>query len=240
MNSPAVEVVGLSKRFGSREVLKDVDLRIAAGRVTGLVGPNAAGKSTLIKIVLGLVKADLGRLAVHGEAVNGKVDYRRAIGYMPQAARFPENLTGREVLRMLRDLRGVDGGLDEELIGQFRLEGDLDKPIRTLSGGTRQKLSAATAFLFRPSLLILDEPTAGLDPVASGCFKDKMRRARDAGATILLASHTLSELEELADDIVFLLDGRVRFHGPLARLIELTGLANLERAVASLMGGSAA
>jgi len=96
MTSPAVEAVGLSKRFGTREVLKGIDLRIAPGRVTGLVGPNAAGKTTLIKIVLGLVRADLGRLAVYGETVNGKVDYRRAIGYMPQAAKFPENLTGRE------------------------------------------------------------------------------------------------------------------------------------------------
>ena len=240
MTSPAVEAVGLSKRFGTREVLKGIDLRIAPGRVTGLVGPNAAGKTTLIKIVLGLVRADLGRLAVHGETVNGKVEYRRAIGYMPQAAKFPENLTGREVLRMLRDLRGADGNLDEELIEQFRLEPELDKPIRTLSGGTRQKLSAATTFLFRPSLLILDEPTAGLDPVASGIFKDKVRRARDERATVLLVSHTLSELEELADDIVFLLEGRVRFHGPLASLIELTGLANLERAVASLMRENAA
>ena len=240
MTSPAVEAVGLSKRFGTREVLKGIDLRIAPGRVTGLVGPNAAGKSTLIKIVLGLVRADLGRLAVHGETVNGKVEYRRAIGYMPQAAKFPENLTGREVLRMLRDLRGVDGGLDQELIEQFRLEPELDKPIRTLSGGTRQKLSAAVTFLFHPSLLILDEPTAGLDPVASGIFKDKVRRARDERATVLLVSHTLSELEELADDIVFLLEGRVRFHGPLASLIELTGLANLERAVASLMRENAA
>ena len=240
MTSPAVEAVGLSKRFGTREVLKGIDLRIAPGRVTGLVGPNAAGKSALIKIVLGLVRADLGHLAVHGETVNGKVDYRRAIGYMPQAAKFPENLTGREVLRMLRDLRGVDGGLDQELIEQFRLEPELDKPIRTLSGGTRQKLSAAVTFLFHPSLLILDEPTAGLDPVASGIFKDKVRRARDARATVLLVSHTLSELEELADDIVFLLEGRVRFHGPLASLIELTGLANLERAVASLMRENAA
>ena len=112
MTSPAVEAAGLSKRFGTREVLKEIDLQIAPGRITGLVGPNAAGKSTLIKIVLGLVRADLGRLAVHGETVNGKPDYRRAIGYMPQLAKFPENLTGREVLRMLRDLRGVDGGLD--------------------------------------------------------------------------------------------------------------------------------
>jgi Cu-processing system ATP-binding protein len=94
--------------------------------------------------------------------------------------------------------------------------------------------------LFHPSLVILDEPTAGLDPVASGIFKDKVRRARDARATVLLVSHTLSELEELADDIVFLLEGRVRFHGPLASLIELTGLANLERAVASLMRENAA
>jgi len=237
---PAVEARGIRKRFGPLQVLEEVDLVIPAGRVTGLVGPNAAGKTTLIKIILGLVRTDAGAVRVFGKAVNGDCSYRQMIGYMPQAARFPENLTGAEVLQMLRDLRGNPSQVDEELLESFRLGSELGKPVRALSGGTRQKLSAAIAFLFRPSLLILDEPTAGLDPVAAGVFKDKLTRAREAGTTIVLASHTLSELEELADDIAFLLERRIRFHGPIARLTELTGLTKLERAVASLMGGAAA
>jgi Cu-processing system ATP-binding protein len=212
-----------------------VDLAVPVGRITGLVGPNAAGKSTLIKCILGLVRPDAGRLMVLGQSVNGDERYRHGIGYMPQAARFPENLSAREVLEMLQDLRARDLDPDRELIEQFRLSSELGKPIRALSGGTRQKLSAAVAFLFRPDLLILDEPTAGLDPLASGIFKEKLLGAREGGASVLLASHTLAELEELADDVVFLLEGRVRFHGPLASLMELTGFASLERAIAALM-----
>jgi Cu-processing system ATP-binding protein len=233
--TPAIRAVGLRKRFGRLEVLKGIDLDIAADRVTGLVGPNAAGKTTFIKSVLGLVRPDQGSLAVLGQSVNGDERYRRRVGYMPQAASFPENLTGHEVLAMVRDLRGATPAQDVTLLHEFSLESELAKPVRTLSGGTRQKLSALVAFLFRPELLILDEPTAGLDPVASGIFKEKLAEARERGATVLLASHTLSELEEVADDIVFLLEGRVRFHGPITRLRELTGFARLERAVAALM-----
>jgi Cu-processing system ATP-binding protein len=236
----AVEADGVSKRFGRLEVLKDITLTIPAGRITGLVGPNAAGKSTLIKAILGLVRPDAGRLTVQGSPVNGDERYRQSIGYMPQAARFPENLTGIEVLRMIRDLRGPEPLQDTSLIADFQLEPELRKPIRTLSGGTRQKLSAAIALLFRPSLLILDEPTAGLDPMASGIFKEKLLAARDRGGSTLLASHTLAELEELADDIVFLLDGQVRFQGPVAGLMRLTGFGRLERAIAALMQPGAA
>jgi Cu-processing system ATP-binding protein len=141
---------------------------------------------------------------------------------------------------MVRDLRGPHQPEDPELFERFALGAELPKAIRTLSGGTRQKLSAALAFLFLPDLLVLDEPTAGLDPVASGVFKEKLLAARERGATVLLASHTLAELEELADDIVFLLDGRIRFHGPIARLMQVTGFARLEKAIAALMqqGGS--
>ena len=231
----AVEARGITKRFGRLEVLKGVDLLVPAGRITGLVGPNAAGKSTLIKAILGLVRPDAGELQVLGQAVNGDEGYRRRIGYMPQSARFPENLTGTEVLAMVRDLRGPAAALDQGLLERFALGAELGKPVRTLSGGTRQKLSAAVAFLFRPDLLILDEPTAGLDPVSSGIFKEALGSARERGASILLATHTLSELEALADDIVFLLDGRVCFHGPIAELMARTGFANLERAVAALM-----
>jgi Cu-processing system ATP-binding protein len=232
----AIAAVGLRKRFGPLEVLRGIDLWIPAGRITGLVGPNAAGKTTLLKAILGLVRVDEGILRVLGRMVNGDTSYRRSIGYVPQAARFPENLTGHEVVRMLQHLRELpEEDTDIELLQQFGLGSELGKPLRVLSGGTRQKLSAALAFLFRPSLLILDEPTAGLDPVASGVFKDRIRRAREEGATVILASHTLSELEELADDIVFLLEGGIRYAGPIRPLVQMTGLANLERAVASLM-----
>jgi Cu-processing system ATP-binding protein len=230
-----VEASGITKRFGRLEVLRGIDLSIPSGRITGLVGPNAAGKTTLIKALLGLVRPDAGKLEVLGQPVNGDERYRSGLGYMPQTARFPDNLTGVELVNMVRDLRGSPPVEDTDLLESFALAGELEKPLGTLSGGTRQKVSAAVAFLFRPSLLVLDEPTAGLDPVASGGFKEKLLATRERGASILLASHTLAELEEVADDIVFLHEGRVRFHGPVSRLMSLTGFARLEKAVAALM-----
>jgi Cu-processing system ATP-binding protein len=155
---------------------------------------------------------------------------------MPQAARFPENLTGHEVIDMLRALRAT-GTEDRELIDRFALAGELKKPVRTLSGGTRQKLNAAVAFLFRPHLLILDEPTAGLDPVASEILRQKIVRARDVGASVILTSHILADLDELADEVVFLSEGRVGFEGPLWVLKQTTRQSRLDRAIASLMLG---
>jgi len=232
-----VAAAGLHKRFGRVEVLKGVDVAIKGGRVTAVLGPNGAGKSTLIKCILGLIRADGGSLTVNGSLVDGDPAYRAELGYMPQVARFPENLTGREVIRLLRDLRGDAVPEDDDLFDAFGLVHELDKPVRTLSGGTRQKLNAAVAFMFRPSILILDEPTAGLDPVASGIFKEKIAQARREGRSILLSSHVLSELDDLVDDVVFLLDGRVEFEGSLRRLREATGEQRLERAIARLMQG---
>ncbi len=233
---PFVRVAGLRKRFGSNEVLRGLDLELRRGRVTAIVGPNGSGKTTLIKTVLGLVRPDAGEVVFDGVPVRpGDVDYRARLGYMPQAPRFPENLTGREVLAMLRDLRPDPGPTDDTLIGLLGLEAELDKPLRTLSGGTRQKVNAAVAFLFRPELLVLDEPTAGLDPVSSGAFKDYVRQAQARGATVALTSHIVSELEALADDVAFLLEGRIRFYGPAADLKAETGTADLERAFAHLM-----
>lgn len=231
---PTVEFRGLRKRFGRVEALAGVDLSISAGRVTALVGPNGAGKSTLIKSLLGLVRPEAGQVLLDGTVLTGDHRYRRDLGYMPQAPRFPENLTGREVAAMLRDLRGSQAS-DEELLDWFAASGALDRAVRGLSGGTRQKLNAAIAFLFRPRLLILDEPTAGLDPVASGALKDKIRRVRDAGATVLLSSHIIAELEELAEDLVFMVEGAVRYAGTLSGLKERTGEAGLERAMAAVL-----
>ena len=232
----AVEASGLRKRFGRLPVLQGLDLEIASGGgITAIVGPNAAGKSTFIKMLLGLVRPDGGHLAVLGSDPAAGDAYRARVGYMPQAARFPENLSGHEVLRLLSGLRGHPAEQDRELIEAFALERELAKPVRTLSGGTRQKLNAVVAFLFRPALVILDEPTAGLDPVASALLKDKVLAAAAAGTTVLLTSHLMGEVEELAGRIAFLLEGRIRFHGAVEDLRADTGERKLERAVARLM-----
>jgi Cu-processing system ATP-binding protein len=230
-----IEITKLTKRFGVHEVLRDVDLRIERGRVTGIVGPNGAGKTTLVKMVLGLSHPTSGEIRVDGTTVNGDERYRARIGYMPQIARFPENLTASELFAMLRDLRGDSGDLDEEMLNRFQLEPHLDKPLRVLSGGTRQKVNASLALLFRPSLLLLDEPTSGLDPLSSATLKDKLHALRTDGVTVVVASHIMSELEELCDDVAFLLDGAVRYVGPVAQLRAMTRQANLERAIAALM-----
>lgn len=234
MNGNAVELIAVRKRFGRLTVLDGVEAVISAGRVTAIVGPNASGKSTLIKCILGLVRPDAGSITVLGHPAGSDPGYRRGVGYMPQGAPFPENLTGREVLALIEAMRPGDA-TDEDLVHRFQLEPELDKPIRSLSGGTRQKLNAALAFRFQPALLVLDEPTAGLDPVASGVFKDKVQHAADLGSSVLLTSHVMGEVEELADDVLFLLDGKVRFQGTMEDLRRLTGEQRLERAVSRLM-----
>ena len=231
----ALQVSGVAKRFGKLQVLESVDTVLPTGRVTAIVGPNAAGKSTLIKCVLGLVRPDAGRIEVFGEPVGDDPAYRARIGYMPQGAPFPENLTGHEVLRLVRSLRPGVTEVDDDLIHRFALAPELGKPIRTLSGGTRQKLNAVVAFLFRPSLVILDEPTAGLDPLASSILKEKVQEATERGVTVLLTSHIMSEIEALASEVVFLVEGKVHFQGTMEQLRRTTGEQRLEHAVARLM-----
>lgn len=230
-----IRIAGLHKRFGQLDVLQGVDATIAAGHVTAIVGPNAAGKTTLIKTILGLTRPDAGSITVGGRVVNGDVSYRRRIGYMPQIARFPGNLTGRELLSMLEKLRADVASPDRKLIETFGLEAELEKNIRALSGGTRQKLNAVAAFLFSPDVLILDEPTAGLDPKSSSALKDRILADRASGRTFLVTSHVMAELEEVADDVIFLADGQVRFSGSLDSLKKTTLQVNLERAIAELM-----
>ena len=230
-----IRITELTKRFGPLHVLRGVDLEIAAGRVTAIVGPNGAGKTTLMKTILGLTRGDGGKILVDGERVGDDPSYRAQIGYMPQIARFPENLSAAELIAMLRDLRGADATIDDDLIARFRLDDQLRKPFRTLSGGTRQKVNAVLAFLFQPDLLVLDEPTAGLDPVSSGVLKDKIAEVRNAGRTVIVTSHVLSELDALADDIAFLVDGQLRYAGSVHDLKLATRQLSLERAIAQVM-----
>lgn len=227
---------GVRKSFGARVVLEGVSLSLAPGRIIALVGPNGSGKTTLIKLLLGLARPDAGRLLLDGVPFDEEGRYRARIGYAPQAPRYPEHLAVGEVIAMLKALR-PDATLDETLLDDFGLRAEWGTPVGTLSGGWRQKLANACAALFSPDVLILDEPTAGLDPVASGLLKAHLRAARAAGRTVLISSHILVELEELADDVAFLCDGHLRFAGPVEALLRATGTRRLEPAVAALLRG---
>lgn len=229
----------VSKRFGRRTVLQGLTAEIATSRVTGLVGPNGAGKTTLLKLLLGLATPEAGTIALGSHFLDGSPDYRATIGYMPQIARFPAHLSGREVLRTLVALRGGAVVPELSLAEAFDLGEAFDRPLGALSGGTRQKVNAVLAFAFRPELLVLDEPTAGLDPVAARVLKDRILADRAAGATVLITSHVLPELEELADDVLFLTEGVARWQGGVHELKVTTGQSTLERAIACLLSGRA-
>ena len=242
-----IELLGIRKRFGALQVLDGVDLGIRSGRVTAVVGPNSAGKTTLIKSILGLTRIDAGIIRIDGNPVDAAGAYRANVGYMPQIARFPENLTASDLLAMMIDLRRaqpssavISGGAgdprcDESLIDTFGVREQLGKPLRVLSGGTRQKVNAVLAFLFAPATLILDEPTAGLDPVASGILKARLIAERDRGRTVVITSHVLSELDEVAQDVAILVEGKVHFAGAISVLKRVTRQFSLERAVAELL-----
>lgn len=225
----------LTKKYENVIALDSIDFTIMDNKLTYLVGPNGSGKTTLIKCLLGLVKATKGVIKINKEILNGNYFYRESIGYMPQIASFPENLTVFEVINMIKDLRNHTEKYDEELIEKFNLAREYNKLIKNLSGGTKQKLNAAIAFLFNPSILILDEPSAGLDPISSSQLKDKIIKEREKGKTVLLTSHIINELEELAEEIIFLFEGKILFLGEKRELIEKTMERNLERAISKLM-----
>lgn len=239
-NHAPVRISGLRKSYGALPVLTGLDLTLRTGETTAVIGPNAAGKTTLIKCILGLVRPQDGEILVGGQDVRRGIEYRRLIGYMPQKASFPENLTCTEVIDLIQSIRPDSPSPDLSLVRRLNLEKDLDKPVRTLSGGTLQKLSAVIAFMFNPALYILDEPTAGLDPLASATLKDHIRAISERGGTVVLTSHVMADLEELCDRVVFLLDGRIRYDGSLSSILSDTGEHRLERAIARLLDQEAA
>ncbi len=231
-----LQLRGITKHFGRLCVLDAVDVEAQAGQVVAIVGPNGSGKTTLIKCLLGLVRPDGGTVVLNGSQIGNDADYRRHLGYMPQMGRYPDNMLVHQLFDMMRDLRqNADTALDEELIEAFRLSDIFHKPMHTLSGGMRQKVSAALAFLFRPRILVLDEPTAGLDPLSAEILKDKIRREKEQNRLFLITSHIMSDLDELATHILYLADGRVVFFKPLGALKAETGQERLGRAIASFL-----
>jgi len=190
-------------------VLQNINLSFHKGECIALIGPNGCGKTTLIKSILGMVIPDSGSVEFNNKSIFGDYLYRENIGYMPQIGRYPDNMTIGQIVEMIKKIRNSDQALDEDLINAFELEKMFLKQMRTLSGGTTQKVSAALAFLFNPEVLILDEPTAGLDPLASEILKEKIIREKEKGKLILITSHLLSELDDLVTEIIFMQDGKV-------------------------------
>ena len=230
-----IEIHDLKKSFGDLPVLKGIRLTIPAGQATGIVGPNGAGKTTLIKILLGLVKADAGTIRVNGTRLNGDWQYRREIGYMPQVARYPENMKVVELFDFIKGLRSQEAVYEQELIEQFNLRPELEKPRRPPSGGSRQKVGATLAMMFDAGLRFFDEPTAGLDPASSYKFKQRVKDEKEKGKTVIITSHIMSELEQLVDHVIFILDGKIRYYGSMENLLEESREERLEGAIARMM-----
>lgn len=230
------EITHLSKSFGKLKALDNVTVQMNAGQAISLVGPNGSGKTTFLKCLLGLVIPDSGEMMLNGASILGTWDHRRHLGYMPQIGHYPDNMRVGQLFEMVREIRrGTFHQLDEDLVHAFELNKFAHKNMRTLSGGTRQKVSACLSFLFDPAVLILDEPTAGLDPMASEILKEKVLLEKAKGKLVLVTSHILSDLEELTTDVMYIIEGKVQFFQPIEALKSRTGEQKLNRALAKVM-----
>ena len=230
-----IEIKNITKNFGKLKALNGLNLELNKGECIALIGPNGCGKTTLIKSILGMVLPSSGEILFNGKSIKNDNDYRSNIGYMPQIGRYPENMTIGQVIDMIKGIRNSNQVLDHDLYEHFNIEKMLDKKMRTLSGGTTQKVSATLAFLFKPQVLILDEPTAGLDPIAAEILKAKIIDAKERGCLILITSHLLSELEDIVSQIIFMQEGNLILHKNAEELKAITGQQTIARSIVHLL-----
>lgn len=230
-----ISIRNIEKKFGKLVALDQVSLEMQAGKSYALIGPNGSGKTTLIKSLLGLVVPSRGEILIDGKTILNDWKYREKIGYMPQIGHYPENMRIGQLFDMMKNIRQEVTKTDEELLEAFKLYKIFDKRMHALSGGTRQKVSACLAFLFHAPILVLDEPTAGLDPVAVEILKEKVLHEKRMGKLLIITSHILSDLEELSTDMVYLYEGRLQYHNTIAQLKEETNESRLNKAVATLI-----
>lgn len=224
----------IKKTFGKLLVLDDISLEINQGGIVAILGPNGSGKTTFLKILLGMVIPDGGAMYYQNQNIAESHLYRKCIGYLPQIARFPDNLTVSEIISMIADVRNEPSD-PERLIQLFGVEKFLDKKLGNLSGGTRQKVNIVLTFMFDTPVIVLDEPTAGLDPVSLIKLKGLIDQEKAKGKIILITSHIMSLVEELADQVVFLLEGNIYFQGTITDLKSKTATEDLEHAIATIL-----
>jgi len=231
-----IQIKNFTKKYGKTTALKNVNIEFKKSECIALIGPNGSGKTTLIKSILGLVIPTEGEILFNHKSVLKEWQYRKEIGYMPQISRFPDNMKVGQLLEMMKDVRRTEHHkLDEDLIQAFNIENILNKTMSSLSGGTRQKVSACIAFLFSPQVLILDEPTAGLDPLSNEKLKQKIEKEKQKGKLILITSHVLSDLDDVVSQVVYLQESKLVFHKTIKELETSTGEQKLNRIIASIM-----
>ena len=225
MSDAVMRAVGLGKRYGAADALRDLDLEVARGEVLGYLGPNGAGKTTTIRLFLGLIRPTAGRAELFGlDAQRDAVRIHRRVAYVPGEAALWPSLTGAETLHLLGRVHGdVDDAYLRELVELFDF--DPSKKVRAYSKGNRQKINLIAAFAARADLLILDEPTAGLDPLMEQVFRRCVRRAKDNGQTLFLSSHILSEVEAVCDRIGILRAGTLVELGTLESMKHLSAVS---------------
>ena len=229
-----VVIKNLHKKFGPLQVLNGLELEIKEQGIIAVLGPNGSGKTTLIKSILGMVVPDTGEIIINDSNIKKRWNYRQEIDYLPQIANFPGNLKVQELITMIKDLRGKPAR-EKELIAYFGLQPFLDKKLNKLSGGTQQKVNLVLCFMFDSRLIILDEPTSGLDPVALLKLRKLIQQEKEKGKTILITSHIMNFVEEVADRIVFLLEGKIYFDGTVSEIKANTGQPDFEHAIATLL-----
>lgn len=225
----------ICKSFGKLKALDGVQLELRSGKCYGLIGPNGSGKTTLIKSLLGMVVPDSGKILFEGESIHNQWQYRAKIGHMPQIGHYPESFKIGQLIEMMKNIRGTSTGVDEELIDAFKLYKVFDKRMHALSGGTRQKVSAVLAFLFDAPVLVLDEPTAGLDPISVEILKEKIMSEKAKGKLLVMTSHILNDMDELATDVFYLMEGRVYYNNSIESLKEETKEKRLGKAIATMV-----
>lgn len=232
-----IGIDSLSKRYGRREVLKSISAQMPAGSCVALIGPNGSGKTTLLKSILGMVHPDEGTITIDGQAATGSYKYRNKVGYMPQISRFPEQLRVRDLFSAIQDIRPEvpREQYDLQLYHQFKMEDIMHQRIATLSGGMAQKASAVLAFMFNPKIIILDEPTAALDPVSAERLKEKIHHCLSEDKLVLVTSHILSDLDEITTDVMYLIQGECQFYEPLDKLRSQTHEQRLNKIITQIM-----
>ena len=230
-----ISIENISKSFGKQEVLKNISVSMNSNECVALIGPNGSGKTTLIKSILGMVPIVLGDILIDSASIKNNFRYREMIGYMPQIGRYPDNMNIGQVIQLMKNIRPYATDIDESLIDNFKLRELYGKKMRTLSGGTRQKVSACIAFLFNPKILILDEPTAGLDPLSSEILKDKILHEKEKGKLIIITSHVLSELEDMITRVIYMHDGNIKIDASLDDLLLQTGENKLGKIISKAL-----
>lgn len=232
-----ISLRNVSKSYGGQKILDRISLEFSAGQSIALIGPNGSGKTTLIKSILGLILPDSGEILVKKKSIDKSPDYRKIIGYMPQLSLFPENMKVQQLFALIQNIRKEKSNddCDISLYKDFEIDKMKHKALGTLSGGMKQQVSAALAFYFHPEIIILDEPTAGLDPLSNEILKAKINQAQQDNRLVITTSHILSDLDEICNHVIYLMGGKVLFNMSTTEMSSQTRETRLNKMVVQLL-----